>query len=1362
MRRGIFVLVSFILLILINFIYPITNETTNANSLLNTFSDNTTEKVIILPDHNISFELLVPLDTEVLNASIKLTLMDYNGQFPSKPSLTLGDPNNGWSKTLWAFKPTSFGALGHQQHFISGLTQTDITFQENQDNDALRLYLPASAEIYSASLNLTGLEYDHWSDNILELNRKSDSSGDYEPDMIVYKDLLYTAYRSYDPIVTNDTDSDIVINSTSNGINWTGTLEITPQPDSVAPYNDSTISADWRPTLEVFNNKLYCAWESNSTITTNDLDHDIILSSSTDGVTWSPSVVKVSDAWENDYSKNPGIKHDWGADLVMFKNQLWLVWSTNNTDSIGGFKPSIGDIMLSNSSDGITWSNATDLTTGDSWFINDYGPQLIVFNNSLYAVWTSNSSYFNQGDDNDYDIVYRNTSDGVNWSALKSINPFDNNPVSDKGTLDTQPTLCVYGNKLFCCWVSASTKYTEGTDRDIVLRYTVDGNFSEVDNVYEVTDANNEYIDHTPHLAIFNNRLYVIWVGDVYGNSEIFVKNFQIISGNGQLSTLQQVNPTDDGGDDYRPRLLGFKNKLYATWVSNDPKTSTGTDRDIILRNLMPSTLPINFGLNVGNDSFWEIAKGTQLLNTNTRFDLTTGFKSILSNDSWVMENSLNTIYGYNMVEVPLNANFTAPGMIRADGLDIFYNYSFNLMDFSDDLNYYITLNQQNATEDGIVIPFILTAGTQGKIKVSEINILLNYKPQIEITDIPPSGKLVNEPTYRIKWTDEDIDDNASISLYYDDNNVDYDGTQIISNISEDRPENFFDWVWWNAIPDGGSYYIYANISDGKNFHLNYSKGPLVLGDININNFINISILEPNGIDDDAWDVFDVTWTSYCPGEDAKITLFYDNDSVGFDGYAIDINNNGYFDSEDFVLEPPNDGISTYTWDISKLLAGEEYYIYAKITNHWNISFYNYSLGPLTRAHLPAPRDFTILGDSDPLDENLTVHNNKPRLSWSRPDTEITENLEYNITIWSGANKTGEIVYEITTVATEITILKELEFGNMYYAEIFARTPDARESVKSSIIFQIVNALPTSPIVVITPRNPNTNDNLLCSFINESYDPDNDVINYTYNWFLDGIQQFEYTNLRNIPALATSKDEHWKCVVTPFDGIDFGPSGSTEIIIRNSPPVLTILSPDPTNKYVDNKMIFFKINVTDPDSVDRNNLTYRIISDIEGEIQSGYVPSTRGVVEFTSELSKGTHRLLFNVSDGDSGVEDSIEITVKGHKEEGAESFVLLSFYLVVIIIVILIIIFLFLLLQVRGLRREGAKEGEEAEEEEEEAEEEVGEEEIGEEIPEPEELEEEELETEELTEEEPEVEEEPMEDSELDEELEDEEAMEE
>jgi len=1327
MRRGIFVLVAFIILILINFIYPITNETTNANSLLTTFRDNTTEKIIILPDHNISFELLVPLDTEVLNASIKLTLMDYNGQFPSKPSLILGDPNSGWSKTLWAFRPISFGALGHQEHFISGLTQTDITFRENQDNDDLRLYLPATAQVYSAGLNLTGLEYDHWSESILELNRKFDSAGDYEPDMIVYKNLLYVVYRSYDPIVTNDTDSDIVINSTSNGINWTGTLEITPQPDSVAPYNDSTISADWRPTLEVFNNKLYCAWESNSTITTNGLDHDIILSSSTDGVTWSPSIIKVSDTWENEYSKNPGIKHDWGADLVMFKNQLWLVWATNNTDPIGGYKNSIGDIMISNSSDGITWSNAIDLSKGDKWW---------------------------------------NTSDGVNWSTLKSINPIDNNPVSGIGTIDIQPTLSVYDNKLFCSWVSASTKYTEGTDRDIVLRYTIAGNFSETDNIFEVTNANNEYIDHTPQLALFNNRLYVIWVGDVYGNSEIFTKNFQIISGNGQLSTLQKVNPVDDSGDDYQPRLLGFKNKLYATWVSNDPKTSTGSDRDIILRNLMPSKLPINFGLDVGNDSSWEIAKGTQLLNTNTRFDLTTGFKNILSNESWVTENSLNTIYGYTLVEVPLSVNFTAPGMIHADDLDIYYNCSFNLMDFSDDLNYYITLNQQNATENGFVIPFQLTAGSKGKIKVSEINILLNYKPRVEITDIPPSGKLVTEPIYRIKWTDLDFDDNANISLYYDDDNVDYDGTQIISNISEDSSENFFDWVWWNAIPDGGTYYIYANISDGKNFHLNYSKGPLMLGDININNFINISILEPDGIDDNAWDYFEVTWTSYCPGEDAKITLFYDNDSKDFDGYAIDINNNGYFDSEDFVLEPPNDGISTYTWDISKLPAGTQYYIYAKITNHWNISVYNYSFGPLTRAHLPAPRDFTVLGDTDPLDENLTVHNNKPRLSWSRPDTEITENLEYIITVWSGINKTGEKVYEITTVATEITILKELEYGNMYYAEIFARTPDAHESVKSSIIFQIVNNLPTSPIVVITPKNPKTNDNLLCSFINESYDPDNDMINYTYNWFSDGIQQFEYANLRNIPALATSKNEHWKCVVTPYDGIDYGPSGSTEIIIRNSAPVLTILSPVPTEKYVDNKMIFFKINVTDPDSADRNNLTYRIVSDFDGEIQSGYVPSTHGMVEFTNELSKGTHRLLFNVSDGDSGVENSIEITVKGHKEEGAESFILLSFYLVVIIIVILIIIFLFLLLQVRGLRREGVKEGEEAKEEvveEEDLVEETveAEEEVGGEIPAPEELEKE-LEPEELMEEEPELAKEPLEDSEPeDEELADEEALE-
>ncbi len=1303
MRRGISIIICSIILLVLSFTYQFSHQNIQANSQLNVLNDGTKEKIIEVPSNEPNFELELPADAEIVKATMNLSLMNFDGNFPYNPTLIMGTSATGGTKLLWAYQTTGKGALGHQEFFSDGNTLGEVVYREGENTDNLMVNLPAAAEVYSAKLNFTGAVYDHWLDDIFELNREPDGAGDYEPEMIEFKNTLFTVYRSYDDMVTNGSDSDILINSTTDGVTWSGAVEITPQPDSNAPFDDSLKSADWRPTLEKFKNQLYCAWESNSSISTNDLDHDIILRSSNDGLTWSSNIIKISDSWENTYSNNPGLKNDWGADMVVFNNSLWLVWTTNNTDPISGFSESIGDIIISNSSDGTTWNNVTELTIGDQWYTNDFGPQLIVFNNSLYSIWVSNNTQYNNGDENDYDLIYCNTSNGINWSTPRALNPDDNNPMTKKGSLDSQPTLIVFDNKFFIAWASESSRYTNELDRDIVLGYTSDGNLSNLENVFEVTETSNVYTDHSPHLAVFNSRLYIVWVSDIEGNNEILIRNFELTPTNGKFGVVQQVNPEDTGGDDYRPRLLGFKNVLYSTWISNDPQTGTGQDRDIIIRGMLPSYLPVEFGMDAGGDGTWEVSQGTQLFEASTEFTFTDGLKNLMANDSWVDGNSTK-IYGYKLCNIPLQIKFSGPGKIIADGLDIYYNCTFEVRDFHSHLNSFMNNNKNKVTKNGtIVVPFRLSADSIGKLKVSDIKILYNRRPTISITNIPIDGKRVTKPMVRIQWTDFDPDSDANISLYYDDDDFGEDGELIISNLSEDATENHYDWSWWNwgsSLRGGAVVYIYAEISDEINSFVNYSLGPLIIESININDFLNISILEPDGMDDTVWDTFEIQWMSYSPGETAKITLFYDNDTIDFDGFAIDLNNNGYFDSGDFINSTPNSGFGSHIWDISKLDTGKNYYVYVKITNQWNISFYNYSSGYITRAHMPAPREFTILDDLDPLDKNLTTHRINPRLSWIKPETEIDDNLEYVLKVWLGTDKTNSKIYEVTTLATTSTISKDLEFGQTYYAEIFAQTNDSRKSVKSSIIFSVINHAPETPLITITPAKPNTKDSLVCYILNESFDADLDTINYTYSWFKNDVQQFEYDNLINIPAVGTSKNERWECIVTPYDGIEFGAEASAEVQIKNSPPTISVLSPEPNKKYVDNKIIFFRFQVSDPDSIDAKNLTYNVNSNLlSTPIKSGYVPSAGGEVEFTSELSKGRHILKFNVSDGEASAEVELEINVKKHDTDEQDSFLLIGFVGIIIIIIILVLVFILLLFQIRRMRRgEGELELEETE----------------------------------------------------------------
>ncbi|WP_455391771.1 sialidase family protein [[Eubacterium] cellulosolvens] len=1334
MRRGLLVLICAVILLLTSLIFPLSNLKIPAESQLDKFKDNTEEKIILIPDYGTSFELELPADTVVLNATMKISVAEYNNQYAYNPRLILGNTtSSSWWKTLWAYDSKGYGAMGYQQFFKTGTDQNEIYYQETGYNDGLRMYLPAGAEVSSAKVNLSAFTYDHWSEEIKELNPEPDGTGDYEPELLVFKNSLFAVFRSYNPEITNGSDSDIVVNSTSDGVNWTGMRELRPVPDSSPPYNDPYESADWRPTLETFKNRLYCAWESNSTTTTTGLDRDIILRSSSDGNTWSTGVINVTDSWEDDYSKNPGLKNDWDADLVVFNNSLWLVWVTNNTDPIGGFDDPANDIMISNSSDGVSWRNATDLTDGDNWFVNDISPYLAVFNNSLYVVWSSNNTNLNKGlnDQEDYDIIYRNTSDGVSWSEPQVLNPNDNDPLTKKGTDDLQPTLIATGSKLYCAWVSNSYRYTEGVDYDIVIGYTSDGNFTEVENYLEVTDENNDYTDHSPKLATFNNRIYTIWVSDIEGNSEILLR--YLSPTNDVFGFKQQVNPADAGGDDYWPQILEFNNRLYSVWVSSDQTTGTGYDRDIILRQLQPSNLPIDIELDVGGDGSVDISPGTQLASVSKRFDVTTGFQDLLSNTTWVQENSTIKSYGNRIVDIPLTIHFSGPGKIVANKLEIYYNCTFQTRDFGNDLNYFITQNRNDITNNGkLVIPFTIPSDTPGKLKVSEVEVVYNHPPEVGIIDIPATGKTVSKPTCRIRWSAFDLDDDAMISLYYDEDEIGFDGELIISNLSEDSTKDYYDWVWWRTMPEGGTVHIYAEISDGNSVHQNYSAGPLIIQKININNFIDISLVQPDGVDDEAWAAYDITWDSHCPGEDAKIMLFYDNDTTGFDGFAIDINENGFFDAGDFVTEGTDDGLGTYTWDITNLQPGNKYYIYTKITNQWNISIYNYSLGPLTRTHMPAPRDFKLVDDLDPADDNFTTHNQNPRLSWSRPETEITDNLEYLLQVWLGADKTGEMVYNITTVATTTTILNGLEYGQTYYAEVYAYTSNNHSSIKTGLTFQVINHAPSAPSITITPKMPDTTSTLLCSIVNESYDVDSDMINYTYSWFKDGSEQVNYKNLKNIPADATAKGERWQCVVLPFDNIEYGPNATAEVIIRNSPPTIDIIKPAADKEYKDDEAIFFNFSATDADPGDREYLTYTVYAGLK-ELRSGYVPSTRNRVEFYHELPAGTYNLRFNVSDGETSTEKTLEIVIKKHEAGDQGSVVLLGFYAVIIIVIILVLIFLALLFQIRGMRK-GVEEVEEAEEL-------------------AEELEEEQLEEEELTEEEPELAEDELEEEELEEE---------
>ena len=97
------------------------------------------------------------------------------------------------------------------------------------------------------------------------------------------------------------------------------------------------------------------------------------------------------------------------------------------------------------------------------------------------------------------------------------------------------------------------------------------------------------------------------------------------------------------------------------------------------------------------------------------------------------------------------------------------------------------------------------------------------------MTIISPSAP--REPcsgSYTIRWTADDADDEAIVSLYYDRDGTGRDGRLIAHCLSEGEDS----YVWDTSEVGSGTYYVYGRIDDGRNLAVvSYSAGTVKVVD---------------------------------------------------------------------------------------------------------------------------------------------------------------------------------------------------------------------------------------------------------------------------------------------------------------------------------------------------------------------------------------------------------------------------------------------------------------------------------------------------------------------------------------------------
>ncbi|MBT3221664.1 MAG: hypothetical protein HN348_21510, partial [Proteobacteria bacterium] len=287
-----------------------------------------------------------------------------------------------------------------------------------------------------------------------------------------------------------------------------------------------------------------------------------------------------------------------------------------------------------------------------------------------------------------------------------------------------------------------------------------------------------------------------------------------------------------------------------------------------------------------------------------------------------------------------------------------------------------------------------VTAVSPGAINVAHI---IDEEPTFSFVE-PDGVDDEGDASFDIVWTDSDSDSEAAISLFWDDDNTGADGTLIEMGILEDDSTDLFSWD--TSSLTNGDYYIYSIISDGNTSVTTYANGPVT---VYHNQLPNLTIIEPDGNDDEGRDEYVITWVDEDDNDDAEISLYYDVDDTGEDGTLI----------VDSISE--DDVADSYTWDTSAILEGD-YWIYG-IIDDTRVTVTSYSAGSVFITHNPCMTTstisvdietvsvaFDVYLDGSTVDSTNTADDDEAKLVLYNTATGLSSNLP---SMWDDASDTA-------------------------------------------------------------------------------------------------------------------------------------------------------------------------------------------------------------------------------------------------------------------------------------------------------------------------------------------------------------------
>ena len=214
------------------------------------------------------------------------------------------------------------------------------------------------------------------------------------------------------------------------------------------------------------------------------------------------------------------------------------------------------------------------------------------------------------------------------------------------------------------------------------------------------------------------------------------------------------------------------------------------------------------------------------------------------------------------------------------------------------------------------------------------------------------------------------------------------------------------------------------------------------------------------------------------------------------------------------------------------------------------------------------------LADSPPALSNLIVIQNTPPTALSANISPIDPQTQTDVTVvaagWNDLDGDAELYqyqWYVDGIALPGATSNTLLSVNYVKHNFLTVTATPFDGIEAGVPLlsppvEVQNTPPSAPIVQISPTSPDLGDSLVCSINIGSTDADGDLIIYGYSWTKNSVPTTDSTN--SIPAGDTQLGDVWECIVTPDDGEDFGPVGSSTVVVVDTvPPDAPVLDPLP-------------------------------------------------------------------------------------------------------------------------------------------------------------------------------------------------------